>query len=227
MRNHSLLLISALTVAVWTQSASAQLAPIPPGQSPAYQRAVFNPYPAISPSPNSPSQYAAKNPISPYLNLLRGGEIAANYYLDVVPMLQKQKKDQDPTVAPPRIDPKLDEEFRDMTLRRSTSGNLPSFGNYYGAYSLPNRGYVPYCAADDGQADWAVSEHHIAESSLAWIGKKGLCFTTCVRDAPVHFVSIPLVPFIIFVLLLIAIASFPSRAEPREGVSSSSVRSVQ
>ncbi len=144
MHKPSIGLMSALIIAAWTQAASAQLAPLPPGQTPAYQRAVFNPYPAISPSPNSPSQYAAKSPVSPYLNLLRGGEVGANYYLDVVPMLQKQKKDQDPTMAPPRIDPKLDEEFKEMSLRRSTSGNLPSFGNYYGAYSMPNRGYIPY-----------------------------------------------------------------------------------
>jgi hypothetical protein len=145
MRKQSLHLMSAITIAISTQAASAQQpAPFPPAQAPLYQRAVFNPFPAISPSPNSPAQYAAKLPISPYLNLLRGGEVAANYYLDVVPMLQKQKKDQDPTITPPRIDPKLDEEFREMSLRRSTSGNLTSFGNYYGAYSLPTRGYIPY-----------------------------------------------------------------------------------
>ena len=50
----------------------------------------------------------------------------------------------EPTLAPPRIDPKLEEEFKEINLRRSTSGNLPSFGNYYGSYSMPNRGYVPY-----------------------------------------------------------------------------------
>jgi hypothetical protein len=144
MRNPYLHLVSALAIVVWAQAASAQQTPLYPGQAPTYQRAVFNPYPAISPSPNSPSQYAARPPLSPYLNLLRGGEVAANYYLDVVPMLQKQKKDQDPTLAPPRIDPRLDEEFKEITLRRSTSGNLTSFGNYYGAYSMPNRGYIPY-----------------------------------------------------------------------------------
>lgn len=144
MRKRWLNLIPGLAIAACTQAASAQPPLLPAGQTPAYQRAVFNPYPAISPSPNSPSQYAARPPISPYLNLLRGGEIAANYYLDVLPMLQRQKKLEEPAIVPPRIDPKLDLEFQELNLRRSTSGNLPSFGNYYGAYSLPNRGYIPY-----------------------------------------------------------------------------------
>jgi hypothetical protein len=107
-------------------------------------RAVFNPYPAISPSPNNP--LAFRQPaISPYLNLLRGGDPAVNYYLNVVPLLQTQNKLNEPTFTPPQIDPKIDEEFRDIAFRRSTSGNLSSYMNYYGAYSLPNtRGYLPY-----------------------------------------------------------------------------------
>jgi hypothetical protein len=132
--------ISALVLAASAQAASAQPAP----QTAPSARAIFNPYPAISPSPNSPSQYAPRSPISPYLGLLRGGDVAANYYLEVVPLLQKQRKDLEPTSVPPRVDPKLEEEFKELNLRRSTSGNLPSFGNYYGAYTLPNRGYIPY-----------------------------------------------------------------------------------
>jgi hypothetical protein len=143
MRNRWIHLMSALALIACAQAASAQPVPAAP-QHAASARAVFNPYPAISPSPNSPSQYAARSPLSPYLNLLRGGDPAANYYLDVVPLLQKQKKDLEPANVPPRIDPKLEEEFKEINLRRSTSGNLSSFGNYYGAYALPNRGYIPY-----------------------------------------------------------------------------------
>lgn len=147
MRNLWRTAILGLTLAWQPLAATAQQPPQPVGAAapPVYTRAVFNPYPAITPSPNAPSQYAAKPPISPYLNLLRGGELAASYYLDVVPMLQRQKKLEEPAFTPPRIDPKLDLEFKEMSLRKSTTGNLPSFGNYYGAYALPNnRGYIPY-----------------------------------------------------------------------------------
>lgn len=130
----------------------AQAQPPAPGQPAAIsQRAIFNPYPAISPSPNPPPGPNAKPPISPYLNLLRGGELAANYYLDVVPFLQRQKKLDEPVFTPPRIDPKLEEEFKEMQMRKSTTGNLPSFGNYYGAYTLPNRGYIPYAPPTVGR----------------------------------------------------------------------------
>src|ERR1700723_1372627 len=120
-------LISALVIVASARAASAQ--PVAPGALPGAPqpapsaRAIFNPYPAVSPSPNSPSQYTPKSPISPYLGLLRGGDVAANYYLEVVPLLQKQKKDAEPTAVPPRIDPKLEEEFKELNLRRSTSGN--------------------------------------------------------------------------------------------------------
>jgi hypothetical protein len=135
-----LFLLSALMILISARVASAQQPPLAPSA-----RAIFNPYPAINPSPNSPSQYAPRSPISPYLGLLRGGDVAANYYLEVVPLLQKQRKDLEPTMAAPRLDPKLDEDFKEANLRRSTAGNLPSFGNYYGAYGLPNqRGYIPY-----------------------------------------------------------------------------------
>ncbi|HZZ82861.1 MAG TPA: hypothetical protein VFE62_30455 [Gemmataceae bacterium] len=107
-------------------------------------RSIFNPYPAIMPSPNNP--LAFKQPaISPYLNLLRGGDPAVNYYLNVVPLLQAQNRAQEPTFSAPQIDPRLDQEFRDIAIRRSTSGNMASYMNFYGAYSLPNqRGYLPY-----------------------------------------------------------------------------------
>jgi hypothetical protein len=90
MREPSLYWMAALVMICWAHAASAQ--PTVPGvpQGVPSARAIFNPYPAVSPTPNSPSQYAPKSPISPYLGLLRGGDVAANYYLEVVPLLQKQ-----------------------------------------------------------------------------------------------------------------------------------------
>ncbi len=139
-------LVSGAALIAFAPVATAQPAPAQPvpAQHAASIRSVFNPYPAISPSPNAPTQYS-RPPLSPYLNLLRGGDPAVNYYLDVVPALQKRNKAMEASIVPPRVDPNLEEVFKEISGRRSTSGNLPSFMNYYGTYSLPNqRGYLPY-----------------------------------------------------------------------------------
>ncbi len=142
-------MISALAIFASTEAASAQPAPAPaaPQFAPS-AHAIFNPYPVVSPSPNPPPRYLVQSPISPYLNLLRGGDPATNYYLNVVPLLQAQKKQEQVAGADSPLAEtarKLDEEAREISLRRSAAGNLPTFGNYYGGYSLPNqRSYIPY-----------------------------------------------------------------------------------
>ena len=85
-------------------------------QAASAQRAVFNPYPSIPPTP-VPFGPNAQPVLSPFLNLLRGGDPAVNYFLDVVPALQKQNQQQQPTIAAPKIDVKLDEQFQEAVGR--------------------------------------------------------------------------------------------------------------
>jgi hypothetical protein len=47
--------------------------------------------PTVSPGPYGASQYGYGTPrLSPYLNLLRGGNVAANYYMGVVPEVERR-----------------------------------------------------------------------------------------------------------------------------------------
>ena len=167
----SLLLASAALVMVGQTARSQPPAIAPPMQLPAYQRAIFNPYPAISPSPNSPTQYAAKPAISPYLNLLRGGELAANYYLDVVPLLQLQKKLDQPAFVPPRIDPKLEEEFKDLQTAPLDIGKPAVVRELLRKLLAAQPRLCAVLAANDRAADGAVSRS----------AKQGILFALALR----------------------------------------------
>ena len=126
------LAISALAVLASVQAASAQLA-------------VFNPYPPIPPNPNLSLPYA-QPALSPYLNLLRGGNAAVNYFLDVAPAIQKRDQQFQPEIAPPKLDPEYNQQVLQGLGKQplQQTGIYTGFGIYQGTYVMPSRGYIPY-----------------------------------------------------------------------------------
>ena len=133
------LAISALALLAGTQTASAQLA-------------VFNPYPPIPPNPNLSLPYA-QPALSPYLNLLRGGNPAVNYFLDVAPALQKRDQQLQAEIAPPRLDSEYNQQVQQGLGKQplQQTGVYTGFGIYQGAYVLPARGYLPYSPPANGR----------------------------------------------------------------------------
>jgi len=105
---------------------------------------VFNPNPVISAPYSRPA-------LSPYLNLLRGGDPAANYYLGVMTEYDRRFREARiglPTEPPiPYLDPVLDDradlDVRDRQL--PPTGHTSGFMIYNAYYRLPNqRAYIPY-----------------------------------------------------------------------------------
>ncbi|MCI0376170.1 MAG: hypothetical protein L0215_01055 [Gemmataceae bacterium] len=97
-------------------------------------RAVYNPY--------------RNTTLSPYLNLLRGGSPAVNYYMSVVP--GRELRDMPLTsqgtipLDTPPSQPRIDEHGELLPLQPQT-GHSPSFlffGGYY-SYNTPARTYFP------------------------------------------------------------------------------------
>jgi hypothetical protein len=102
---------------------------------------VFNPNPPIGAPYSRPA-------LSPYLNLLRGGDPAANYYLGV--MTEFDRRYQQSRLAPvdaprltPMVDDRADLEVGDRQL--PPTGHPTGFMIYNSFYRLPNqRSFVPY-----------------------------------------------------------------------------------
>jgi hypothetical protein len=86
------------------------------------------------PFPTRPS-----NPVSPYLNLLRGGNPAANYFLGVLPEMQRREQLQQPVIPDitgerrPGID-----ELDDFIPRLPETGHGVRFLNYGSFYQIGN-----------------------------------------------------------------------------------------
>src|ERR1041385_6197734 len=122
---YSLCAIALLTAA---QVASAQ--------------AMFNPNPTMGAPYSRPA-------LSPYLNMLRGGDPAANYYIGVLPEFDRRYRESQMMMPPdfPRLDPTLDDrQDLDVPDRRlPPTGHSAGFIIYNAYYRLPNqRAYIPY-----------------------------------------------------------------------------------
>lgn len=130
----------ALTVGLWPIAASAQ-GPYPPNLG-AGPRPTFRP-------PTT----------SPYLNLLRGGNAAVNYYGVVLPevnqrVLNYQFRSSIQTLdtrtaapAPPTADT---EELLPGLRPLPGTGHMATFGNYGGYYNLGPRGNQPQMITPSG-----------------------------------------------------------------------------
>jgi len=106
-------------------------------------QSVFNSNPPIGAPYSRPA-------LSPYLNLLRGGDAAANYYLGVLTEYDRRYQLTVPnvptTTAPylePYVDDRADVEFRERQL--PPTGHQAGFMIYNSYYRLPNqRSFIPY-----------------------------------------------------------------------------------
>lgn len=124
------LLLAVVATLVSTQAATAQT--------------LYNPNPPISAPYSRPA-------LSPYFNLLRGGDPAANYYLGVLTEYDRRFRESQiglprtgPTFLPQGVDYAPDEA--DVPVRKlSPSGHAAGFMIYQGYYAMPyNRPYLPY-----------------------------------------------------------------------------------
>jgi len=122
-------LFGVILLAISAQTAAAQ--------------SIFNPNPVISAPYSRPA-------LSPYLNLLRGGDPAANYYLGVMTEYDRRFRESRigiPTEQTPYLDPILDDradlDVRDRQL--PPTGHTAGFMIYNAYYRIPNqRSFIPY-----------------------------------------------------------------------------------
>jgi hypothetical protein len=105
-------------------------------------QSVFNPNPRIAAPYSRPA-------LSPYLNLLRGGDPAANYYLGVLTEYDRRFRDAQmmmPIEMPRQeltVDDRTDLDVPDRRL--PPTGHQAGFMIYNAYYRLPNqRSYLPY-----------------------------------------------------------------------------------
>ncbi len=102
---------------------------------------VFNPVPTYA----APRPYA-----SPYLNLLRGGDMSANYFSGVLrdrDLTDVQTKQHLGTMDRSRLDSSLDEriDLEDRDKQLPPTGHPAGFMIHGGYYQLPNqRSFLPY-----------------------------------------------------------------------------------
>lgn len=115
------------------------------------------PYPNyISPSPTSPY---ARPQLSPYLNLLRGGSPAANYYLGVVPERDRRRNERALGAAVQDLERRTEapaQPDEELVPRLPSTGHPAYFMNYssyfnLGTGSLPNAGAVPQALTRRGR----------------------------------------------------------------------------
>jgi hypothetical protein len=104
---------------------------------------LFNPNPTISAPYSRPA-------LSPYLNLLRGGDPAANYYLGVMTEYDRRYREsriglpvEQPQYLDPTLDDRADLDVKDRQL--PPTGHTAGFMIYNSFYRVPNqRSYIPY-----------------------------------------------------------------------------------
>jgi hypothetical protein len=129
MNKRTMWTAGAIVIALGSlQSASAQ--------------SVFNPNPPVGAPYSRPA-------LSPYLNLLRGGDAAANYYLGVLTEYDRRYQLTVPSVPPstaylePYVDDRADMDVRERQL--PATGHQAGFMIYNSYYRIPNqRSFIPY-----------------------------------------------------------------------------------
>ncbi len=94
----------------------------------------------FQPVPYNQPQYGVgyRPQLSPYLNLLRGGNTAANYYLGVVPEFERRQNRETFQNALSRIDEQLNKTVveEDLAVPLGGTGHVTAFGNtggYFGS----------------------------------------------------------------------------------------------
>jgi hypothetical protein len=80
-------------------------------------------------------------PLSPYLNLLRGGNQAANYFLGTIPEIERRQNAQVFRSAILELDTKVSREAVELGLAEpiGTTGHITAFGNtgtYFGSTTV-------------------------------------------------------------------------------------------
>jgi hypothetical protein len=105
-------------------------------------QSVFNP-------PSSRQAPYTRPALSPYLNLLRGGDPAANYYLGVLTEQDRRYQLSNPPIAAQipyldtYVDDRVDADLRDRQLL--PTGHTAGFMIYNNYYRIPNqRSFIPY-----------------------------------------------------------------------------------
>lgn len=107
--------------------------------------------PFVSPGPFGNSQYGYGSPrLSPYLNLLRGGNPAANYYMGVVPEVERRANARMFSTQIRDLERRVEgvEEERDLFPRLSETGHPAGFMSYspyfnVGGVRRANAGFTP------------------------------------------------------------------------------------
>ena len=106
---------------------------------------------AYSGIPHYTSPYQNNSGLSPYLNLLRGGDTAANYYLGVIPEFQRRANYDQLRTAIQEIDQRLSTplgEGFDLGKPLDRTGHATAFGYYSSYYPInPYRPGAPQGAA--------------------------------------------------------------------------------
>ena len=117
----------------------------------AFAQTLYNPNPQITAPYSRPA-------LSPYLNLLRGGDPAANYYLGVMTEYDRRYREARigmPTEPQmPYLDPVLDDRADLGVGERQLppTGHQAGFMIYNAYYRLPNqRAYIPYNPGNQGR----------------------------------------------------------------------------
>ena len=94
---------------------------------------------SAQPLPYNQPRYGVgyQTPLSPYLNLLRGGNPAANYYLCTIPEFERRQKTQIFQNALLELDQRVSRETVELGLAEpiGTTGHITAFGNtgnYFG-----------------------------------------------------------------------------------------------
>jgi len=98
--------------------------------------------------PLQQNAYAPTPALSPYLNLTRGGNPAANYYLGVLPEFDRRAFEANPPVnIPPNLLlPDVPERFEDILPGLPQTGHVVGYQYYGSYYNVPQqqRPYFPY-----------------------------------------------------------------------------------
>jgi hypothetical protein len=95
------------------------------------------------PQPYNQPRYGVgyQPPLSPYLNLLRGGNQAANYFLGTVPEIERRQNSQLFRSALLELDQKVSRETVELGLAApiTSTGHITAFGNtggYFGSTTV-------------------------------------------------------------------------------------------
>ena len=98
---------------------------------------------SAQPHPYNQPRYGVgyQPPLSPYLNLLRGGNTAANYYLGTIPEIERRQNAQLFRSSLLELDQKITRETVELGLAVpiGTTGHITAFGNtggYFGSTTV-------------------------------------------------------------------------------------------